>query len=160
MPSVSELLSGRFRVQWPDAAGRKRAAGQSFPTRTAARQFGLDREAEVRRGVDHDPRAGRQLLRDWVPEWMENRVAEPRTLAKIDSHLRNYVLAEVGTGSTLGDMRLEQVDEMALQAWVKRLQAAGFAPSSVHGVFVWCSAPSAAVRCPGMSGRGRCSRRR
>jgi hypothetical protein len=136
MPSVDQLPSGRWRVQWRDSSGRKQSAGRSFPTRTMAREFGLDREADVRRGVDHDPRAGRRPLRHWVAEWTENRVAEPRTLSKIDSHLRNYVLAPVGTGTALGDMRLEQVDEMALQSWVKRLQASGLAPATVHGVFV------------------------
>jgi hypothetical protein len=43
-----------------------------------ARDFGLDREAEIRRGDVRDPRAGRMLLKDWIAEWLENRVAEPR----------------------------------------------------------------------------------
>jgi site-specific recombinase XerD len=100
-----------------------------------ARTYGLDREAEVRAGLDRDPNAGRILLKDWISEWSENRVAEPRTLAKVKGHLDLYVLKGVGGVGPLGDMRLEQVDEMALQAWVKRLQAQELAPSTVAGIF-------------------------
>jgi site-specific recombinase XerD len=136
MPYVKALPSGRFRVQWRDAAGRKRSAGRSFPTETMARTYGLDREAEVRAGTDRDPNAGRILLKDWITEWSQGRVAEPRTLAKIKGHLDKYVLADVGGVGALGDMRIEQVDEMALQAWVKRLQAQQLAPSTVTGIYV------------------------
>jgi site-specific recombinase XerD len=147
MPYVKELPSGRHRVQWRDASGRKVSAGFSFPTATAARKYGLDREAEVRRGEQRDPAAGRMLLSAWVGEWLENRVAEPRTLSKIRGHLNKYVLQPVGDGPALGGMRLEQVDEMALQAWVKRLQALDLAPSTVEGIFTSCaSVLRAAVR--------------
>lgn len=147
MPTVAVLDSGRYRVQWRDASGRKVSAGFSFPNATAARKYGLDREAEVRRGEQRDRSAGRMLLSAWVGEWLENRVAEPRTLSKIRGHLNKYVLKPVGAGPALGDMRLEQVDEMALQAWVKRLQDLELAPSTVEGVFTSCaSVLRAAVR--------------
>lgn len=136
MPRVTELPSGRFRVQWRDATGRMRSPGKSFPTDAMARTYGLDKETDVRRGEDRDPNAGRILLKDWITEWSEGRVAEPRTLSKVKGHLDKYVLAEVGGVGALGDMRLEQVDEMALQNWVKRLQAEGLAPSTVGGIFV------------------------
>lgn len=137
MPRVSKLASGRFRVQWRDASGRMRSPqGRTFPTESMARTYGLDREAEVRRGEDRDPAAGRILLKDWISEWSEGRVAEPRTLSRIKSHLDKYVLADVGGVPALGGMRLEQVDEMALQSWVKRLQTEGLAPSTVTGIFV------------------------
>ncbi len=137
MPMVSQLDSGRWRVRWRDRSGRKvgPTPPQTFATRSIAWTYGLDREAEVRRGVDFDPDAGRILLKTWVADWLEHRVAEPRTLSKIRGHLSKHVLQSVGGGSALGDMRLEQIDEMALQAWVKRLQATGLAPATIHGIF-------------------------
>jgi len=146
---VSQLPSGRYRVQWRDRTGRRVGPQppQTFRTGAIARTYGLDREAEVRRGEDFDPNAGRELLRDWIGQWLENRVAEPRTLSKIRGHLSKHVLRPVGIGPALGDMRLEQIDEMALQAWVKRLQAAGLAPSTIDGIFTsLASVLRAAVR--------------
>jgi site-specific recombinase XerD len=137
MPIVTKLPSGRYRVQWRDRSGRKvgPTPSQTFPTEKIARTYGLDREAEVRRGQDFDPDAGRVLLKTWIEAWLDNRVAEPRTLSKIRGHLNKHVLQPVGDGPALGDMRLEQVDEMALQAWVKRLQTSGLAPSTITGIF-------------------------
>jgi site-specific recombinase XerD len=149
MPTVALLPSGRYRVQWRDRNGRLTSPkpARSFPSKTMARQYGLDREAEVRRGEVRDPNAGRALLADWVGEWLENRVAEPRTLSKVRGHLTRYVLDPVGGAPALGQMRLEQVDEMALQSWVKRLQGEGLAPSTVAGIFTSCSSVlRAAVR--------------
>ncbi len=149
MPWVSQLPSGRWRVQWRDRSGRRVGPQppQTFATEKIARTYGLDREAEVRRGEDFDPTAGRELLRTWIAQWIENRVAEPRTLSKIRGHLSKHVLQSVGGGPALGDMRLEQIDEMALQAWVKRLQAAGLAPATIHGIFTsLASVLRAAVR--------------
>lgn len=136
MPWPRKLKSGRYGVQWRNAAGHRVSAGRSFPTETMARNYGLDREAEVRRGEERDPNAGRILLKDWILEWSEGRVAEPRTLKKIKGHLDKYVLAGVGGVGPLGDMRIQQVDEMVLQAWVKRLQAQELAPSTVTGIYV------------------------
>lgn len=137
MPWVTQLPSKRYRVQWRDRTGRKvgPVPPQSFATETMARNYGLDREAEVRRGEVFDPTVGRMLLSDWVGEWLDNRVAEPRTLSKVRGHLTKYVLAPVGSGAPLGRMRLEQVDEMVLQSWVRRLQAQGLAPSTIEGIF-------------------------
>lgn len=149
MPAVSKLDSGRWRVQWRDAAGNWRSPvpAQSFATKTMARDFGLDREAEVRSGKVIDPNAGRELLKDWLEQWTSTRVAEPRTLTKIQSHLDCHVLAPVGGKASLGDLRLEQIDEMVLQSWVKRLQEGGMSPATIANVFTTLkSALRAAVR--------------
>lgn len=149
MPSVRVLPNGRYRVQWRDAAGNWRSPvpSQSFATKTMARDYGLDREAEVRSGTARDPNAGRMLLKDWVTEWLDNRVAEQRTLNRIRGHMRNHVLQPVGDVKALGLLRLDQLDEMALQSWVKRLQAQGLAPATVDGIYKTLgSALRAAVR--------------
>ncbi len=121
---VTLLDSGRYRVQWRDRNGRKVGPQppRTFASKPAARRFGLDREAEVRAGTDVDPTLGRMLLRDWVEQWWESRVGESRSLDTDRTTIDTYVLKAVGDGKPLGDLRLEQVDEQVVQAWVKRLE--------------------------------------
>jgi integrase len=127
MPSVEQLPSGRWRVQWRGATGRRYGAGFSFPTKSAARQYGLDREAEVRRGEGRDPRAGRVTLGEWVERWVQARVAEPRTLSKERSLLGRHVLP------AMGDTALDRIDRLTVQAWVSRLSKSGLAAGTVRG---------------------------
>lgn len=134
MPRVVELPSKRWRVQWAAADGRYRSAGRTFPTSTAARNFGLDREAEVRAGQDRDPRAGRIRVRDWAAEWMGSRVVEPRTFGKDQTNLDRHVLP------TFGDMRLDQLDVLLIQGWVKRMRTDGLAPATVRSPYLLLSA--------------------
>lgn len=128
MPAVSRLPSGRWRLQYRDDAGRQVSGGRSFPTASAARQFGLDREAEVRRGDHFDPRAGRVTLRDFAELWFDARVAERRTLAKDRSGLDRHVLP------ALGGNRLNQLNHLAVQGWVRQLERDGLAPATVRGL--------------------------
>lgn len=148
MPEVRELPSGRWGVRWRDALGNRHTPGFSFPTKAAARRYGLDREAEVRRGEHQDPKAGRVLLRDFATSWLEDTyIAEPRTVAKVRGHVTKYINSEVGGVCALGDTRLEDLDELAVQAWVKRLIALGREPATVVGYHrTLCTILNAAVR--------------
>lgn len=77
MPMVNQLPSGRWRVRWRDRNGRKvgPTPPQTFAKEKIARTYGLDREAAVRRGETYDPDPGELLLKTWVADWLENRVA-------------------------------------------------------------------------------------
>lgn len=133
MPEVQTLPSGRYSVRWRDALGRRHTPGFSFPTKSAARKYGEDRESEVRRGEHHDPKAGRVLLRDFATDWLAGYVAEPRTVTKVRSHIELTIKAGVGGAAPLGDLRLDAIDEMAVQAWVKRLTELARAPATIAG---------------------------
>lgn len=132
MPQVDELPSGRFRVRWFDAAGERHSPpGITFPTKSAARAYGRDQEALIRRGEYRDPRSGQMLLRDWIEQWRESRIGEDRTLGEEQTTIDRYILKGVGGAKPLGDLKLDAIDELVVQAWVKRLEGAGLAPSSV-----------------------------
>ena len=148
MPEVRPLDSGRWGVRWRDALGQRHSAGFSFPTKAAARAYGQDREAEVRRGEDLDPRAGRVLLGDYAQAWLdETYIAEPRTVAKVRTHVTRYIKAPVGDARALGDMRLTDLDSRAVQAWVKRLIDLGRAPATVAAIHrTLCTILNAAVK--------------
>jgi site-specific recombinase XerC len=126
MPWVARLPSGRWRVQYRDETGRKVSAGRSFPTESAARTFGLDREADVRRGEHRDPRAGRVTVGEWAEQWYTARVAERRTLAKDRAGLDRHLLP------ALGDQQLGQLTHLAVQGWVRALEKKGLAPATVR----------------------------
>lgn len=132
MPQVEELPSGRFRVRWFDAAGNRHSPPRiTFPTKSAARAYGRDREAEIRRGDYRDPRAGQMLLRDWIAQWSESRIGEDRTLGEERGTIDRYLLKGIGGAKPLGDLTLDAIDELVVQAWVKRLEGAGLSASSV-----------------------------
>lgn len=114
-------------MQWRTGSGRKVSAGRSFPTKTAARAYGLDRDAEVRRGVERDPAAGRITLQSWAARWSAARVAERRTLSKEAALLDGHVLP------AFGRHRLDRIERLDVQAWVSRLGRDGLSPSTVRG---------------------------
>lgn len=141
MAAAERLPSGRYRARWRDLDGNRHSPpGLTFATKTAAKKYALDREAEIRRGDYRDPTSGRVLLKDWIVLWQQSRVAEDRTLGKEQGHIDRYLLAPVGEGKALGDLPLDRVDEMTVQAWVKRLQQLELAPSTVVSIFRTLSA--------------------
>lgn len=141
MAAGERLPSGRYRARWRDLDGNRHSPpGITFPTKTAARKYAQDREAELRRGDYRDPTSGRMLLKDWIRLWQESRVAEDRTVGKEQAHIDRYLLAEVAGAKPLGDLPLDRIDEMTVQAWVKRLQALDLAPSTVVSIFRTLSA--------------------
>lgn len=147
MPEVTQLPSGWYRVRWRDAMGRRHSPGFSFPTKSAARKYGQDREAEVRRGEHQDPKAGRILLRDFADTWLAGYVAEPRTVSKVRSHIELYLKKPVGGVAPLGDLRLDALTELQIQTWVKRLTELNRSPATVAGYHrTLCTILNAAVR--------------
>jgi hypothetical protein len=150
MPQVEELPSGRFRVRWFDAAGNRHSPPNlTFPTKSAARAYGHDQEAKIRQGDYRDPRSGQVLLRDWIKQWQESRIGEDRTLGEERRTIDRYILKGVSGAKPLGDLKLDQIDELVVQAWVKRLEGAGLSPSSVCAITA--SSPPC---CDQRSGRG------
>src|SRR5438876_455994 len=117
--------SGRWRARWLDPDGKWASTpGLSFPTRSAARAYGRDQEADIRRGEYRDPRSGQVLVRDWIEQWRESRIGEDRTLGEERTTIDRYILKGVGGAKPLGELTLDAIDELVVQAWVKRLEGA------------------------------------
>jgi hypothetical protein len=128
VPRVDELGSGRFRVRWlnPSTGKWDHTPDLTFPTKSAARAYGRDQEAKIRRGDYRDPRSGQVLLRDWIVQWQESRIGEDRTLGE-ERRRSTATSSRASAGRRpLGDLKLDAIDEMVVQAWVKRLEVPGW----------------------------------
>jgi integrase len=122
---LRQLPSGRWNVE-VKRRGQKFTATRT--TKSAARQWGLELEDRLDRGLTFDPRDGRRTVGDWAGEWWKARVAEPTTLAGDESRLRVHVLAR------WGDEPLERVTTIAVQGWVRGLEKQ-MSPASVAKCF-------------------------
>jgi len=121
---LRKLPSGRFRAEYRDRKGER--LGQTFPTLREARLWGAEQERLVHRGAHHDPRAARQLLREFVPGWWASRVVEARTAESDRYRLDKHILP------TFGDVPLTDITSSAVQAFAKRLTRDGLAPDSTR----------------------------
>lgn len=110
---LRQLPSGRWNVE---VSRRGQRFTSTRATKAAARQWALELEDRLDRGLTFDPRDSRRTVGDWAAEWWAARVAEPTTLAGDESRLRVHVL------SRWADEPLERVTTMAVQGWVRGLE--------------------------------------
>jgi hypothetical protein len=134
---LRQLPSGRWNVE-------VKRRGQKFSTtrttKAAARQWGLELEDRLDRGLTYDPRDGRRTVGAWAGEWWAARVAEPTTLAGDDVRLRTHVLPR------WEDEPLERITNMAVQGWVRQLEKQMSPASVAKCYYLLSSILGAAVR--------------
>lgn len=97
--------------------GKKVTIETGWPNKTAAKERLIVLKADQLRGDWIDPRAGRLLLRDWVATWWPVYKAslKPNTVQSEGSRIRIHILP------LLGDLALEDLDQLTLQTWVAGL---------------------------------------
>lgn len=92
---------------------------KGFPNKTAANAKKISLMADKQRGEALVPRGGEVLLGDWLDAWqpaweaslkVSSQQSEPRRIA---NHIRPL----------LGPLRLDDIDQLAVQRWVAKLQA-------------------------------------
>ncbi|MFF4320704.1 tyrosine-type recombinase/integrase [Streptomyces sp. NPDC001568] len=88
---------------------------ESFPLKTQARAWGLDKEAQFARGTLRNPRAGEIPFMEWHDRWWGARVAEPHTLRGDASSIKNHVLPHWAAWE-MGD-----ITRMDVQTWIRVL---------------------------------------
>jgi integrase len=134
---LRQLPSGRWNVE-------VKRRGQKFTTtrttKASARQWGLELEDRLDRGLTYDPRDGRRTVKAWAGEWWAARVAEPTTLASDDVRLRTHVLPR------WEDEPLERITNMAVQGWVRQLEKQMSPASVAKCYYLLSSILGAAVR--------------
>lgn len=121
--------SGRtsWRVRyWRDDGTHGSLTG--FPTKKAAEAKAREIDSDRRRGEFLDPDAGTLLLADWTVTWFAALDVAPATAAQYRSLTRTHLLPRWGT-TALGD-----ISGIAVNAWVKKLRATGYATSTVATV--------------------------
>ncbi|MFE3197201.1 tyrosine-type recombinase/integrase [Embleya sp. NPDC059237] len=127
MGHIRKLPSGKFQgiVIGPDG----KQIPETFPLKSQAKAWVQEQEVKLARGAWRDPRAGKQKVKVWHERWEAARVVEPHTLRGDQSCIRTHVLPHWETWSLASITRLD------VQAWIRRLVAAGVGTSAIHRAY-------------------------
>lgn len=77
--SVRKLKSGRWQARYTEPDGIRRAAPDIFETKTAARDWLTQQNAEILHDAWTDPDAGKIYLTDYADRWITEREVKTRT---------------------------------------------------------------------------------
>lgn len=89
-----------------------------------------EQSAQIVTGTYVDPNAGKITFRDYAEAWRDRQVHRPSTASDYETQLRLH------TYPTLGNTRLNELQQAQIQAWVKSLSE-NLAPATVrkiHGI--------------------------
>ncbi|MET8985942.1 hypothetical protein ABZW49_10875 [Nonomuraea wenchangensis] len=85
--------------------------GRPFTTREAAENYGDEQEADIRRNLWRDPRAGDITLTDWVNRWYPAQHLEETTLDAYRWHIEVHILP------AFGEHTLRTLNALDIAAW-------------------------------------------
>jgi integrase len=136
MASIKKRDNGKWRARYRDDAGKEHA--RHFERKVDAQRWLDEVTASVVTGQYVDPKAGKATFDAWFADWSARQVWAPMTAVQADLVRRSVPFASVA---------LAELRESHLQAWVKSMQAAGYASNTVHTrMMVVRAALRAAVR--------------
>ncbi|MGK5730237.1 integrase [Streptomyces sp. URMC 124] len=121
MPYV-EWRGARCRVKWwageylPNGA-KKYEAKSGFTDEDKAREYGLDREYEVRHGMNVKVADGRALMEDYCWTWHDAQDLRPASMDAYKFMIKRQILPYWGKRT------VESVSTLEFEAWRKRLRA-------------------------------------
>lgn len=138
MASARKQPNGRWQGIAVHPSGRR--STKVWALRKQALLWAQDQEDAWRRSVEHDPRAGDQLVGAWITEWQTARRVDPVTADKEASHLRTHIRPKWESWPLAAVRRLD------VQSWVKEMELARHGPHTIVGaVGVFSTAMRAAV---------------
>lgn len=124
--NVRQRASGRWQARWQDNDGTWHNATATFRTKAEGTAWLAAEETDRQRGAWTDPRHGKMVFEAWARQWQATTVnLRASTTARDANYLNAYILP------TFGRRRLEQIDHMAVRAWIASLTARGLAPATV-----------------------------
>ena len=127
LASIRQKPSGAWEARYRDGLGRQHA--KAFPTKTLARRWAADMEADVRRGEWADPGLGRVTFAEWADEYLRTIVhLRAVTQGDYERALRVHVLP---TFDTIPVARIDHVD---IRRFIAEKQAEGLAPKTLQRV--------------------------
>src|SRR6478752_735361 len=121
MASIKRVQSGKWRARYRDDAGKEHA--RHFERKVEAQRWLDEVTAMVVTGAYVDPKAGKATFDAWFADWSSRQVWAPMTAVQGDLVRRTV---------PFGGVPLAQLRESHLQAWVKQMQAAGYAPNTIN----------------------------
>ena len=124
MSSVEKRLrdgSTTWLARWRDPEGKQRK--RSFPRRVDADRFLTTVEHGILTGTYIDPAAGKITLAGFYADWSVRQVWESTTIKAMGLATRS---------ATFRDVPLARVRRSHIEAWVKSMDTAGLAPSTIR----------------------------
>ncbi|MFG3476404.1 integrase [Streptomyces sp. NPDC047980] len=123
MPYI-EWRGNSCRVRWDTGkvnpeTGRKiyDSLSRSDWTEDEAREYGLDRESDIRNGRMVARADGKILLKDWADLWIKSIDLDPTSVYEYRKRLRAQILPE------WEDVPLNEISTIKYNVWMKRLRA-------------------------------------
>ncbi|SEM49845.1 site-specific integrase [Nonomuraea pusilla] len=113
-----------WRVRYKRADGTWASAtrgddGHRFTTSKEAEAYGNEQEADIRRNLWRDPRAGDITLTDWVNRWYPAQDLEETTLDGYRWHIEVHILPY------FGEVQLRLLNALDIAAWELSLHRTG-----------------------------------
>lgn len=93
--------------------------GRRFATEREAEAYGAEQEADIRRNLWRDPRAGDISLTDWVNRWFPAQDLEETTLDGYRWHIEVHILPY------FGELPLRTLNALDIAAWEINLHRSG-----------------------------------
>jgi integrase len=127
MASLRQKPSGRWEARYRDARGGLHA--RTFGTKTEARRWAAEAEADVRRGEWLDPKLARTSFRHWADEYLAT-IVHLRTVTRGDYEraLRTHVLP------VFGEQPIAFIEQVDVRRFMAEKQASGLAPKSLQKI--------------------------
>ncbi|MEY4313590.1 MAG: hypothetical protein RIS93_170, partial [Actinomycetota bacterium] len=71
--AIRKLASGKYQASWQDKYGNRFAAPNTFTSYERADLFLAEKQVEISKNLDIDPRRGKITLKDWWLEYSSSR---------------------------------------------------------------------------------------
>ena len=118
--TIRRLPSGRYQARYPGPDGVRRAADDTFATKTEARDWLTLKEAEILEGDWIDPEAAEVLVPDYAATWIDERPGlRPKTVLIYRGLLRSHIAPHF-EHVTVGEVTVARV-----RRWRKKLLDSG-----------------------------------
>lgn len=125
MASIRQKPSGAWEARYRDSAGRLHA--RTLRTKTEARRWSAEREADLRRGEWADPRLARVTFGEWATDYLTT-IVHLRTITRRD-YQRILVAHLLPVFAKRPVANIEPID---VRRFMAEKQAAGQAPKSLQ----------------------------
>jgi integrase len=114
--TVRKLPSGRWQARYWDDKGRRQTAPHTFLTKADAARYLALVEADLTRGLFHDPRRGAIPFGEWADRWMDNAELRPTTRDLYGYLLRRFIKP------TFEAVTLAEIDDVMVEDWLAELR--------------------------------------
>lgn len=127
MPSYRKLPSGLWQATVRLPNGKR--ISQTDKLKSVVKDWALEQEAAIRRGVWRDPRLGRITFGEWDERWWAARVVEEETRRGDRAQREHRILPQ------WQDWPLAKIKRLDVQAWIRQMEKEGVGAQSIRRTY-------------------------